>query len=61
MENKNKPLEILGKEGFLDVTKEPNYGLNTLYTPGINNIINHETYNKLLKNKNKNKKNKIIN
>ncbi len=36
--NKTK-LEFFGKEGFLDVSKEVDYGQRTQYIKGINNVL----------------------
>ncbi|WP_241170359.1 hypothetical protein [Serratia marcescens] len=41
-------LEFFGKEGFLDVSQEPNFGTKTLYTPGINNLSNLDVYDELI-------------
>ncbi|HAU4290866.1 TPA: hypothetical protein ACQVKY_005438 [Serratia marcescens] len=45
---KDKPLEIIGKEGFLDTSKQPNFGTKTLYVPGINNVTSSAVYDHLL-------------
>ena len=48
MNTQNKPLEITGKEGFLDTSRQPNFGTKTLYVPGINNVTSSEVYDVLL-------------
>lgn len=45
---KDKPLEILGKEGFLDTSKQPNFGTKSLYTPGLDNLADKSVYDHLI-------------
>lgn len=37
-------LEFFGREGFLDVSQEPNYGTRTLYTAGLDNLADKSVY-----------------
>ena len=49
MDATNKPkLEFFGKEGFLDVSKEVNYGQRTQYIQGINNVLDGSVYDDLI-------------
>ena len=41
-------LEFFGREGWLDVSKEANFGTRTLYTAGLNNVENREVYDGLI-------------
>ncbi len=45
--NKTK-LEFFGKEGFLDVSKEVDYGQRTQYIQGINNVLDGSVYDDLI-------------
>lgn len=45
--NKTK-LEFFGKEGFLDVSKEPNFGQRTQYIKGMNNVLDGSVYDVLI-------------
>jgi len=44
-------LQIIGKEGFLDTSKEPNYGMNTQYESGLDNLADRSVYDDLIKTK----------
>lgn len=44
----NQPLEIIGKEGFLDVSKEPNFGTKSQYIPGLDNLADKSVYTVLI-------------
>ena len=37
-------LEFFGREGFLDTSKQPNFGTKTLYTPGLDNLADKSIY-----------------
>lgn len=51
-------LEFFGREGFLDTSKQPNFGTRTLYTPGLDNLSNRSVYKGLIEElKERNKKN----
>ena len=55
--NTQHKLEFFGKEGFLDTSKQPNFGTRTLYTPGLDNLADKSVYKGLieeLKDRNKN-------
>lgn len=56
MKTQNK-LEILGKEGFLDTSIQPDYGTRTLYTPGLDNLADKSVYKELIKDLNERNKN----
>ena len=56
MKTQNK-LEILGREGFLNVNSPVNYGTRTLYTPGLDNLSNRSVYKGLIKDLNERNKN----
>jgi hypothetical protein len=58
MTTENKPLEIIGREGFLDVSKQPNLGTKSLYVPGLNNITDSKVYDVLIAERQKDKKTK---
>lgn len=50
-------LEFFGREGFLDTSKQPNFGTRTLYTAGLDNLADKSVYKVLieeLKERNKN-------
>ena len=42
-------MQILGKEGFLDTSKEPDYGINTQYESGLDNLADRSVYDDLIK------------
>lgn len=46
-----QPLQILGKEGFLDTSKEPNLGMNSQYEQGLDNIKDRSVYDSMIENK----------
>ncbi len=55
--NTQHKLEFFGKEGFLNVNSPVNYGIRTLYTPGLDNLSNRSVYKGLIEDLNERNKN----
>ncbi|MCP3658497.1 MAG: hypothetical protein GY734_21780 [Herbaspirillum sp.] len=51
-------LEFFGREGFLDVSKQPDFGTRTLYTAGLDNLADKSVYVGLIADLNKRERNK---
>lgn len=44
-------LKILGREGFLNDAEEPNYGINSQYEKGLDNLADRSVYGRLMADK----------